>query len=300
MHRPALAALLAASLGWGLAGVGSRSLFIEGTTTFTVVVLRAAIATAAVVAWLVFRTTRRPLSREVWLEGTLIGIPRIGLAPTFFIASLQFISAGFEAIIITLIPAVTAAMGAVWLDEKLNRLQIIGLIIGLAGAVILIASGESGLAEGGNAVTGGLLALGGVVAGASSGILARKYAPDHNTAELSGPMFISGAIVAFAASFLFEGVQPDTVTPNGWWILVALALGATLLPFVATLYAAKPVTATVTSLTGYVAPLVGVVGGVVILDEVLTTGILVGGALTMLGVIVVGRAQAVSQPRVLA
>jgi drug/metabolite transporter (DMT)-like permease len=236
----------------------------------------------------------------VWWEGTLIGIPRIGLAPTLFISSLQFISAGFESIIITLIPAVTAAMGAVWLNERLNRLQIIGLVIGLAGAVILIASGESGLAEGGNAVVGGLLALGGVVAGAASGILARKYAPDHATAELAGPMFVSGALVAFAASFLFEGVQIDTVSSTGWWILVALALGSTLLPFVATLYSAKHVTATVTSLTGYVAPLVGVIGGVLILDEVLTTGILVGGALTLLGVIVVGRAQAVSRARIIA
>lgn len=300
MHRPALVALLAASLGWGLAGVGSRSLFIDGTTTFTVVVLRVGIATAAVVAWLIFRTTRRPLSRAVWWEGTLIGIPRIGLAPTLFISSLQFISAGFESIIITLIPAVTAAMGAVWLNEKLNRLQVVGLVIGLAGAVILIASGESGLAEGGNAVIGGLLALGGVVAGAASGILARKYAPDHNTAELSGPMFVSGAIVAFVLSFLFEGVQPETVTATGWWVLVALALGSTLLPFVATLYSAKHVPATVTSLTGYIAPLVGVVGGVVILGEILTTAIIIGGLLTIVGVIVVGRAQAVPRPRVIA
>lgn len=300
MHRPALAALVAASLGWGLAGVGSRALFIDGTTTFTVVVLRVGIASAAVVAWLVLRAKRRPLSREVWLEGTLIGIPRIGFAPTLFIASLQFISAGFEAIIITLIPAVTAAMGAVWLGERLNRLQVFGLLVGLAGAVILISSGESGLAEGGDAVVGGLLALGGVVAGAVSGILARKYAPDHDTVELAGPMFVSGAVVAFAASFLFEGVQPDTVTPTGWWLLVGLALGSTLLPFVATLYSAKHVTATVTSLTGYVAPLVGVIGGVVILDEILTTGILIGGALTLVGVIIVGRAQMVVRPRVIA
>ncbi len=138
------------------------------------------------------------------------------------------------------------------------------------------------------------------MAGAASGILARKYAPDHETAELAGPMFVSGAIVAFAASFLFEGVQPATVSSTGWWILVALAFGSTLLPFVATLYSAKHVTATVTSLTGYIAPLVGVIGGVVILGEVLTTGILIGGALTLLGVIVVGSAQAVPRARVIA
>lgn len=298
MHRPALTALLIASLGWGLAGVGSRSLFIDGTTTFTVIVLRVGIATAAVVGWLLLRG--RSLSREAWIEGTLIGIPRIGLAPTFFIASLQFVSAGFEAIVITLIPAATAGLAAVFLGEKLNRLQIAGLALGLAGAVVLIAAGESGIAEGGNALVGGLLALGGVVAGASSGILARKYAPDHDTADLAGPMFISGAVVAFAASFLFEGVQPSTVTSTGWIVLILLALGSTLLPFVATLYASKHLTAALVSLTGYVAPLVGVVGGILILDEVLTTSIVIGGVLTLAGVVIVGSAQAVQRPRVLA
>jgi len=42
------------------------------------------------------------------------------------------------------------------------------------------------------------------------------------------------------------------------------------------------------ALTGYLAPVIGVVGGAVLLDEVITPAIAVGGALAVLGVAVAG------------
>jgi hypothetical protein len=46
MQSRVLTVLIAASLGWGMAGVGTRYLFGEGVTTFTVVVVRTLTATA--------------------------------------------------------------------------------------------------------------------------------------------------------------------------------------------------------------------------------------------------------------
>ena len=45
MQSRVLAAPIAASLGWGLAGVWTRYFFGEGTTTFTVAVVRTLTAT---------------------------------------------------------------------------------------------------------------------------------------------------------------------------------------------------------------------------------------------------------------
>jgi drug/metabolite transporter (DMT)-like permease len=69
-----------------------------------------------------------------------------------------------------------------------------------------------------------------------------------------------------------------------WQLLIVLGLGSTLLPFAATLYASRHTTASRVALTGYVAPLVGVVGGWLLLDEVITATLLVGGVLTLVGV----------------
>lgn len=286
MHPRSIVALAAASLGWGLAGVGVRAMLIAGTTTFTVIVFRILFATAAVVAYgLLVRTG---LDAQAWRRGSVIGVLRIGIAPTLFIGSLNYISAGFESLVITLIPVVTAVLARLFLAETVRRAQVGGLVLGLVGTLIIVLSGDSGLAEGGNALAGAGLALGGVVAASLSGVISRRFAPMHNTAELAIPMFVSGLILVGVVGATVRGVRPSTVPPDYWPLLIALGLVSTLLPFVATLYAIKHVSATVVALTGYLAPLVGIIGGVIILGEVVTPAMTVGGLLTLAGVVVVG------------
>ena len=289
MRARVVGVLGAASLGWGLAGVGVRAVYQEGATTFTVVVVRTGIATVAV-ALVGLAMGARPTLRA-WWHGALIGIPRIGLAPALFIASLNYISAGVEGLVITLIPVTTAALGHIFLRERLVRTQLVGLTLGIAGTTLLIASGESGIADGsGNTLVGGGLALGGVLFGSVSGILSRRFAPQHETQTLSIPMFVSGAIVAIIAGVLAADIRIGELNARSWQLLVLLALGSTLLPFVATLWASRHTTAANVALTAYVAPLVGVVGGAVLLNEVITPPIVVGGLLTITGVMLVGGA----------
>ncbi len=286
-HSRVPIAIAAASIGWGLAGVGTRAAYGAGANTPTVVVIRTLVATAAVVAYAV--TRRHRLERRTWRDGLIIGIPRIGIAPMLFMASLQYISAGVESLIITLIPATTAGIAAATIGERLRRRQLVGLAVGLSGTALIIAAGESGIAQGGDVVRGGLLALGGVVAGSTSGVLSRRFAPRHGTATLALPMFVGGAVVVTAFGFTTASVRTTALDPSTWLLLVALGLGSTLLPFVSTLYASRHATAATVALTGYLAPVIGVVGGVALLGEHLTVPIVVGGALTMVGVFLAGR-----------
>ena len=288
MQSRVLTALLAASLGWGMAGVGTRFVFAEGVTTFTVIVVRILTATAAVL--LVWLGKRGGVTRSAWRDGAIIGVLRIGLAPMLFISSLQYVSAGVEGIFITIIPASTAALAAVVLHERLERNQIIGLAIGLIGSFLIVAFGDSGIGgDEGNVRIGAMFALGGVIAGATSGVLSRKYAPRHRTTELAVPMFVSGAVVAVAAGLILQDIDLAGVNSTSWVALIALGVGSTFLPFFATLFASRHTSAARVALTGYLAPVVGVVAGVILLDEVLTAPIMIGAALALVGVAVAGR-----------
>jgi drug/metabolite transporter (DMT)-like permease len=279
------AVLGAASVGWGMAAVGVRAVFAAGATTFTVVVVRTGVATAG---FLLFAAARRKgASRLAWWHGSLIGVLRIGVAPILFIASLNFISAGFEGLVITLVPLVTAALAHVFLGERLQPRQTVGLLLGLAGTSLLIGSGESGIATGGNTAAGGALALGGVLFGSISGVLSRSYAPRHDTTRLALPMFVSGALTTIVGATVAHDVELAALPERSWGILIALGLGSTLLPFVATLWASRHTTATNVALVGYVAPLISVVAGALLLDEVITGAIVVGGLLTLSGVALV-------------
>ncbi|MEN8113492.1 MAG: DMT family transporter [Actinomycetota bacterium] len=286
MQSKVLAALLAASFGWGFAGVGTRFLFGEGATTFTVVVGRIFVATLVVL--LIGHREIARIKVSAWRDGAIIGVLRIGIAPALFISSLQYVSAGIEGIFITLIPATTAALAALFIRERLDRNQILGLLIGLLGTLLIVVSGESGISEGGDIRTGAVLALIGVVAGASSGVLARKYAPRHQTTELAIPMFVAGATVAFATGLALRDIDIASVSGIAWPVLVALGAGSTFLPFFATLFASRHTSAARVALTGYLAPVIGVIAGVVLLGEVLTIPIVIGAALALSGIAVAG------------
>lgn len=287
MKPRVVAAIAFSAIGWGLGAVGVRVAFDAGVSTFTVIDVRLTVAGATVAVYVLAK--RRRVSPLAWRHGAIIGIPRIGLAPVVFIASLNHISAGVEGLFITLIPVVTSAMAWLLIREPIRRVQILGLVIGLAGVLLIIVAGESGLGDGeGDIAVGATLALLGVLAGSLSGALSRKYAPFHDTADLALPMFATGTLIALTASLVFAPPVLGELDLGLWTLLFALAFGSTLLPFVGTLYAARYTTAIRVAVVGYLAPILAVVGGVVLLDEVLTPGIVVGGALAITGAVLVG------------
>ena len=286
MRNRVLFAVLAASLGWGLAGVGTRAAYDLGATTLTVLAIRTSVATAALVVYAT--ATRVVPSGTAWRHGAIIGTLRIGLAPLVFMASLNHISAGVEGLVITLVPATTALMAAALIGETVSRRQVVGLLIGLGGTTLIAAAGDSGLGAEGDVTAGFLLAGIGVLIGSLSGVIQRKYAPRHDTTDLAVPMFVSGLAVSLIAGVAIGFDPVGSYEVNLWLLLIVLGLGSTLLPFGATLYASKHASATIVSITGYIAPLVGVVGGVLLLDEQLTTAIIIGAVLATVGVALVG------------
>ncbi len=287
MRNRIILAILAASTGWGLAGVGTRAAYGMGATTLTVLVVRTVIAAGALLIYVA--AIRSMPSALAWRHGTYIGVMRTGLAPLFFMASLNYISAGVEGLVITLAPATTAVMAAVFIGETITRRQIVGLVVGLTGTSMIVIVGDSGLGAKGNVVTGFILAGIGVLFASSSGVLQRKYAPLHDTIPLAFPMFLTGAVVSIGLGLLVGLDDLSTYDAELWALLVVLAIGATLLPFGATLYASKHASATLVAVTAYLAPLVAVVGGAWILDEQITPAIIVGAGITIVGVALVGR-----------
>ena len=104
-------------------------------------------------------------------------------------------------------------------------------------------------------------------------------------------MFLSGAVVAVIAGLILQDIDLAGVNSTSWVVLIALGVGSTFLPFFATLFASRHTTAARVALTGYLAPVVGVVAGVVLLGEVLTVPIIIGAIFALIGVAVAGRTQ---------
>jgi drug/metabolite transporter (DMT)-like permease len=90
------------------------------------------------------------------------------------------------------------------------------------------------------------------------------------------------------AMFAIEGA-PSDVTARGWSLIAVMAVAATFMPFLIYFWLLERISATEASLIGYLVPLIALVGGLVLLDEQLQFGIMVGGALVFAGLLLADR-----------
>ncbi len=214
--------------------------------------------------------------------------------PTIFLTlALQYISAGLGGLLVALSPILTAVAAHLMLaDEPLQRAKLVGLSVSLGGVAVLLASGETGIAGGGgNPLLGGSLSLIGVSFIAVGSVYSRKFAVHHPVLELAVPQFLVGTVTALVAAALLEWPHLAGVTGVGWLLMLYVALIGTVLPFLMFLRVVQHASATKASLIGYLVPIVGVLGGMLALDERLTPGIAAGGVLILLGVLMVDRAE---------
>ncbi len=111
--------------------------------------------------------------------------------------------------------------------------------------------------------------------------------------EVAGVQFIIGAALLVIITPIAEGV-PGATTATGWAMIGYLAAVGTFLPFALFYWVLRRVTSTQASLVAYVVPLIAVVSGVLIRDELLTSGIVLGGLLILAGVVVTDRLELIS------
>ncbi len=285
------AALLGAAAGWGTTGVATRAALDAGVPPVAMVAIRSVIAAALLLAVLLIRS--KPITRDPqrWLTGVVMAAFQLSLPFVLFTLAYQYASAGFVGMLVALIPLATAVIANFVLpDEPLTTVKTVGLIIAFAGVGFLLLSGDSGLAEGGRPLLAAVLSLGAILSIAGSSIFAKGRADTYEPLELTWMQFTIGAVLLVIGMVIFEGI-PTEMSPWGWALVVYLTIIGSLIPFILYYWLLSKVSATKASLVGYVVPLVALGSGVVLLDERIQIGIVVGGTLILAGVILTDRSE---------
>ncbi len=273
------------SLAWGSSSVAGRIGLNEGIPPPTMAAGATLVATVAV--WLMIAIGRR---------GTLIGPAEIRIGLVLAVVSvlipqqtrylaLSNASAGFVTLIGALVPIVTALLAHFALsDEPMTRATTGGLLIGLAGAAALILIGDSGISGGAPAVAG-VASLLGVMSVAAASVYAKKHAGSYSVLGVTGVQLMVGSVAQWVI-VLMTGAIPDEYSVAGIGAVLYAGVIGTFLPLSLYYFLIRHVTVVFSSVIAYLIPLVAVVAGVVILDERLEPGIIVGGALVMGSVVV--------------
>ncbi len=292
MTRRQWTTLVVAALGWGTGGIATRAAFGVDVDVWAMVAGRTAIAGLIVLILAATRGELHPTAEEVKV-GWVMAVFNLAVPYVLFTFAYAYASAGFVGLLAALIPLATASFAHVMLpDESLTVSKVVGLASAFGGVALLGLSGDSGLAEGGRPLLALGLSLIAVAAIGYAGAYAKRAAGGYRSMPVTGLQFGFGAVLVVPAMFLIEGA-PTAITAAGWGLIVYMATVSTVVPFVLYYRLLQDISATQVSLVGYLVPLVAVVGGIVLLGERLQGGMVLGGALILLGVVLADRAERV-------
>jgi drug/metabolite transporter (DMT)-like permease len=253
----------------------------------TYIWLRLALASLGHAA--IFAFSRRlswPRDPVLWRRAALLGIFDPAVSTTALVVSLQFQSSGVTAILLTTGPAITAILAHFTLsDEKLDLRKILGISLALGGAVFLAVRGESGLPEvtRGNPL-GYILVLGALVIVGVAAIYTRKMLRAYDALDVASIRMVTASAVLIPFSLLTVGFDLSRVDANGYLALVWAGVFGTFGAFLLSFYIVQRFGATPSALVGYIIPIIASIGGVFILGETITPGMLAGMALILGGI----------------
>lgn len=238
-------------------------------------------------------SSSRRVSRDrlLWKRSAVLGVFGTAIPMTFIVSSLQFQSAGVTAALLTTGPALTVLLAHFFLpDEKMTRRKALGVILALSGALLITLLGETGLPDVSRAnPIGYVLVFVAMISASSSTIYARKYLREFDAFDVASARMSIAALVVMPVSLVLVGFDLSAVTVQGYVALGYAALIGTFSGMMLAFYIIQRFGATTSAMTAFVIPVVATLGGVLILGEQITVGMLAGTMLIIAGITIINQ-----------
>jgi drug/metabolite transporter (DMT)-like permease len=214
----------------------------------------------------------------------LIGMALTGIA-TFTIAfnlALVHASATQGALIYALLPAAVALAAVMFLQEKLERRRIAGIVLSIAGVGIVVLAGEVDR-NSPRPVVGALWMIGAVISWAAYTVFAKRLADADQVITIALVSLFGMLMIApFAAMELAE-TPWRAPSLQAWGGVLFLGILASALAYIAYGWSLRELDASLVGALINLDPIVGVITAVMFLGETLHGGQLVGGVIALIG-----------------
>lgn len=268
----------------GVIAVSTSSLFIRfaqnaGAPSLVIAAFR--LTLAALILTPVAISRERPnfyqLRGSVLLRALLSGA-LLGLHFATWISSLQYTSVVSSVVLVTTSPLWVALATPFVLRERLGRLTLAAIFLGMFGSIVVSASGSAGSAPVQDAVLfGNGLAVAGAIAVAGYFLIGRQL-----RASLTNTLYVwvtySTAAVTLILLMLLSGYSPLGLKPDAYFWMILLALVPQLIGHTAYNYALGFLSAAYVSITVLGEPIVATLLAMLLLNESPFLLQLVGGA----------------------
>lgn len=251
--------LIGLSLIWGSSYILMKKALVVFSST-QLATLRLAITAIAFMPFIVFRF--KEIDWRYWKELLLVGLTGTAIPAFMFAIAQTKISSSVAGILNSLTPLFTLIIGIIVFKLRAGIWKVLGVIIGLIGAILLILGGNK-FNIGGDVAYSGLIIIASICYATNTNIVG-TYLKGFKPLTLSASSFFLVGFPAFIY-LLFSGFPKFLVEEEGAWqalgYVIVLALGATVIAtiiFFRVIQVTNPVFASTVS---YIVPVVAVLWG---------------------------------------
>jgi len=228
------------------------------------------------------------LSVQQHVYAILMGLTGVLAYNLFFFAALSRIEAGRTALFVSLSPILTILAMRIFFQERLQKINYLGVCLALVGTLIVVSKGEFFTAFTQSFGTGEMMMCGAVLSWVVYTICFKQTrAPALTMTTYS---------VLWGTFFLFISLMPQFmqfslphISVRSWLSIVFLGAFGTVLTFVWYAEAIHSIGASRTIVFNNLVPVFAVLLAFLILNEPITWSMLVGGSLSFIGVILTNK-----------
>ena len=226
-----------------------------------------------------------------WVSAVLVGIGLVTFGNGVLNWGEQYVPSGTAAIVVATVPLWLALLARAFLGERLRWPAMIGLGLGFAGLVVLVAPTAGRTAD-----LPGLFAVLLTAVGWAAGSVYSKRAPlPADPFQAAGMQMFAGGLVTMAVALVTGDVQrfdPGRVSGTAKWAFVYLLLAGAILAIGVYQWLVRNASLSVIGTYAYVNPIVAVGLGAILLGEPITLRAIIAGVVILVGVALIVVAQA--------
>lgn len=277
--------LLLSAAFWGGAFIAGKVITAEAGA-YSAAFMRFLIASVILLA-LMWRVEGKLPKLRGW---HIVGIIVLGMTGIFsynvcFFKGLKEIEASRAAVIIANNPVLIALLSCVFFKEKLNFKRLAGIVLSVAGAVIVISRGDVTTVMSGGIGRGEMLIFCCVLSWVTYSLVGKKMMEKYSPLVLVTYSSLVGT-AALAVPAFYGGVVNDmcNLSPIGWMSIVYLAVLATVIGFIWFYEGVREIGPTRAGLFINFVPIFAVLLAFVLLKEPITMSLAIGVAAVSFGV----------------
>jgi drug/metabolite transporter (DMT)-like permease len=244
------------------------------------------VGVTSILLWILFlfKPQKKPIQRKDYGRLFLCAITGIAINQLFFIKGLSLTYSIHASLLLLTTPILITFIAAWLLKERINSLKIIGLALGIAGAMLLILS-KNKTGNPSDVLLGDIFIILNAISYTFYFVLVKPLMKEYNPIAILRMIFTIGFFMILPFCFNeFVAINWQMYSTKEFFILGLIVFGGTFIAYLFNIYGIKVLGASTAGSYIYSQPILAAIIAIIFLGEELATYKLLAGALIFSGV----------------